>query len=145
MNKRLFFGSIVTLIVGSLIYMLFRSESLKMFSWLDAIACFEVTQNIRGITLKIVEEIPDWMLYSLPDGLWLSSYICLVLMIWKNKISKENSVWIFGMPLMAIMSEAGQFFKIIPGTFDWMDVIMYLLGTAFPLEIYRRARTNNLK
>ena len=145
MNKRLFFGSSVTLIVGSLIYLLFRSQSLKMFRWLDTIACFEVTQSIRSVTLKIVEEIPDWILYSLPDGLWLSSYVCLVLLIWKNKINNESAVWIFGMPMIAIMSEVGQFFKIIPGTFDWMDVIMYLLGTAFPLEIYRRTRTNNLK
>lgn len=84
----------------------------------------------------MVEVIPDWILYSLPDGLWLSSYICLVLMFWKNRINKVSAVWIFGMPIIAISSEAGQFFKIIPGTFDWMDVIMYLLGTLFPLMIY---------
>ena len=145
MKKQLFFGSVVTVTFGSLIYVLFRSESLKMFNWLDAIACFEVTQSIRSNTLKVVEVIPDWILYSLPDGLWLSSYVCLVLLIWKNKINSESAVWIFGMPIMAIMSEVGQFFKIIPGTFDWMDMIMYVLGTAFPLEIYRRTRTNNFK
>ncbi|MGX7666060.1 hypothetical protein [Flavobacterium pedocola] len=114
-----------------------------MFSWLDTFACLGITKSIRGITLKIVDVIPDWMLYSLPDGLWLSSYICLVLMIWKNKINKENIVWVFSVPVIAVLSEAGQFFKIIPGTFDWMDVIMYFVGTLFPFVIFRKQEQIN--
>ena len=143
MKKQLFFSSGITLTIGSLIYILFRSESLKVFAWMDALDCLKITKSIRSISLKIVDIIPNWMLYALPDGLWLSSYVCLMLMIWKNKINKENAVWIFSMPLIAILSEAGQIFSIIPGTFDWMDVVMYLLGTILPLIINRKTKTNN--
>ncbi|MCG2611803.1 hypothetical protein LZZ90_09835 [Flavobacterium sp. SM15] len=143
MKKQLFFCSGITLTIGGVIYVLFRSESLKLFVWLDKINCLEIIKSTRDRTLKITNVMPNWMLYALPDGLWLSSYVCLMLMIWKNIINKENAVWIFSMPIMAVLSEVGQFFKIFPGTFDWMDVVMYLLGTVFPLMICRKNKTNN--
>lgn len=142
MKKQLLLSSVVTLTIGSLIYILFRTESLKVFVWLDSLSCLPIAENMREFTLEMVDGVPNWMLYSLPDGLWLSSYICSMLLIWKNRITKESQGWIFCMPIIAVLSEAGQLFKIIPGTFDWMDVMMYFLGTLFPLAIYKKTKTN---
>lgn len=140
MKKQLFFSSSLTLTFGCLIYVLFRSDSLKRHVWFDKLYCLGILKDIRAVAMEFVDVVPNWMLYSLPDGLWLSSCISLILIIWKNKMTKGSLFLIFSMPVIAFLSEAGQFFKIIPGTFDWMDLAMYLLGTLFPLMIYRKMK-----
>lgn len=142
MKKQLLFSSYIILTIGCLTYVLFRSDSLRMYFRFNKLFCLQAIKSIREFTMEFVDVIPDWMLYSLPDGLWLSSCISLILIIWKNKITKGSLFWVFSMPIIAFLSEIGQFFNIIPGTFDWMDVAMYLLGTLFPLLIYWKMKTN---
>lgn len=142
MKKQLLFSSYITLTIGCLTYVLFRSDSLKMYAWFDKLYCLQAIKSMREFTMEFIDVIPNWMLYSLPDGLWLSSCISLILIIWKNKITKGSLFWVFSMLIIAVLSEMGQFFKIIPGTFDWMDVAMYFLGALFPLIIYWKMKTN---
>lgn len=80
--------------------------------------------------------MPGWFLYSLPDGLWIFSYICLILYIWKNTLTKQNLIWIFIIPFIAVFSEFAQLFKIIPGKFDNIDLLFYTLGLLLPLIIF---------
>jgi hypothetical protein len=143
-TKQLLVGHIATLCCGSLIYILFRSSSLKMFIWFERIHILDVIENIRKFTSIYSNNLPNFILYSLPDGLWLFSYVSLVLYLWKNELKSENIFWVFSVPLISIISELGQIFKIIPGTFDIIDLLMYLLGTILPFIIYKKSITNNL-
>lgn len=143
-TKQLLIGHIATLCCGSLIYILFRSSSLKMFIWFERINILDVIENIRNFTFIYSNNLPNFILYSLPDGLWLFSYVSLVLYLWKNELKSENLFWVFSVPLISIISELGQIFKIIPGTFDIIDLVMYLLGTILPFIIYKKSITNNL-
>ena len=143
-TKQLLIGHIATLCCGSLIYILFRSSSLKMFIWFERINILDVIENIRNFTFIYSNNLPNFILYSLPDGLWLFSYVSLVLYLWKNELKSENLFWVFSIPLISIISELGQIFKIIPGTFDIIDLLMYVLGTILPFIIYKKSITNNL-
>ena len=143
-TKQLLIGHIATLCCGSLIYILFRSSSLKMFIWFERINILDVIENIRNFTFIYSNNLPNFILYSLPDGLWLFSYVSLVLYLWKNELKSENLFWVFSIPLISIISELGQIFKIITGTFDIIDLLMYVLGTILPFIIYKKSITNNL-
>ena len=136
MRFQLFFGHLFTLIIGGLIYILFRVETLKMFKFFDLFSIGTQIDKIRVYTIPYSEYLPNWFLFSLPDGLWIFSYTSLVLYIWKNKLKKENIFWVFIVPFISIFSELGQIFNIIPGTFDLIDLIFYLIGFLLPFFIY---------
>lgn len=139
MKKQLFFGHVLTLIIGGLIYILFRTDSLVMFKWFAALSLDKPIEYLRDSTLTVKNHLPDWFLFSLPDGLWIFSYITLTLMIW-GKVNKQNLFWIFFIPFIAVSSELGQLFNIVPGTFDTIDLIFYIAGAVFPLVFFK----NNL-
>ena len=83
----------------------------------------EAISYLRLFTLPFYDNLPDWFLYSLPDGIWLFSYLSVLLLIWDNKISKHNIHWVLLIPSIAIFSEIGQLFEIVSGTFDITDLV----------------------
>jgi hypothetical protein len=133
-QKQLLYGHVTTLFLGGLIYFLFRSEQLIMFQWFDF---FELPlQNIRVLTLGFGRNLPDWFVFSLPDGLWIFSYITLILLIWRNKINRQNIIWIAITPLLALVFEIGQYINIVQGTFDFYDILFYIVGAILPVGLY---------
>lgn len=145
MKKQLIFGGILTLITGGMIYILFRTSSLKMFSWYQIIGLDELTNELRKFTFQFADKIPEWILFSLPDGLWIFSYVSLMLFIWKNSVSIKNIFWISIIPILAIGSEIGQLFGLVSGTFDFVDLLLYLFGMTLPFIFYYKSIKLNLK
>ena len=134
-----------TLLLGGLIYVSFRIESLRMFSWFNSINFSKVIYKIRMYSLNYESTVPDWVKYSLPDGLWLFSFISLILITWKNEINSSNLFWLIGLPLIALLSEIGQSISIIRGTFDWTDIAMYLFGFILPFIKNKKSITIKLR
>lgn len=129
----------LTILLGGFIYVFFRVESLRMFSWFNSISLYKVIIATRNYTLNYDFLIPDWVKFSLPDGLWLFSFISLILITWKNEINSSNLFWLIGLPIIALLSEIGQSISIIPGTFDWIDIAMYLIGFMLPFIINKKS------
>ena len=88
------------------------------------------------MTLTQKAFLPDWLLFSLPDGLWVFSYVSLILLLWDNRLNGYNSFWVFLIPFLAIASEFGQLLGFVSGTFDITDLIFYILGTTLPIILY---------
>ena len=141
MKRQIIIGHVFTLLLGGLIYILFRQDTLKMFSWFDNINLSTAISELRLLTAPFSGHFPNWFLYSLPDGLWLFSYLSVLLAVWDNVISKHNIYWILFMPLIAIFSEVGQFIKMVPGTFDFIDLIFYALGSSLPILIFANSKS----
>lgn len=141
MKIQIIIGHVFTLLLGGLIYILFRQDTLKMFSWFDNINVSAAISELRLCTVPLSGHFPNWFLYSLPDGLWLFSYLSVLLVVWDNVISKHNIHWLLLVPMVAIFSEIGQLFEIVPGTFDIFDLIFYLLGTVLPILIFTNSKT----
>ena len=141
MKIQIIIGHVFTLLLGGLIYILFRQDTLKMFSWFDNINVSSAISELRLCTVPLSGHFPNWFLYSLPDGLWLFSYLSVLLAVWDNVISKHNIHWLLLVPMVAIFSEIGQLFEIVPGTFDIFDLIFYLLGTVLPILIFTNSKT----
>ena len=82
--------------------------------------------SVRHITLNQIT------LYSIPDGLWIASYILMVNAI-VSKQNKNNLLfWSFLLPTIAVLFELLQIVNLIPGIFDVFDLICYIV----PLLIY---------
>lgn len=143
--NKLIFGSLFSLFLGTTIYILFRSSTLKVFSWLDLLGINILDSNIRKSAMSVSDNIPDWVLLSLPDGLWLFSYVCLMLYIWKNSVTIQNLFWISIIPVIAVGSEIAQLFGLVLGTFDLMDLLLYMLGGVLPLLIFKNSINYKLK
>jgi hypothetical protein len=94
---------------------------------------------------KLLYQAPDWFVYNLPDALWSFSFTYLVLLVWGFKISKTNCLWIFSVPLICMGYEIGQFFGIIKGTYDNIDLIFIIIAIVlsfYPL-IFKLFKSNS--
>ena len=136
MKKQLFIGHLMTLMLGGLIYLFFRVKTLLVFEWFESLNIIEFLRPIRIVTMGYSVYLPDWLLFSLPDGLWIFSYMAIILLIWRNRIKKNNVIWIFIVPLLIILIEIGQLYHVIIGTFDSVDLIFYFFGAILPILIF---------
>ena len=64
--------------IGGGIYLLWRSTTLLMFGWLKAIGLYDMVLRLRPD-----DKVDSWLVYSLPDGLWLFAYILLMGVLWR--------------------------------------------------------------
>lgn len=114
--------SLFLFFVGGMIYLMFRSESLVMFRWCEDLHIKEYVDSLR-----MPCKLPQWIVYSLPDGLWLCSYVLFVSVIWNFDL-RQGWPYVFSLPAVAIGSELAQAFGWVRGTFDWVDMVCYVLG-----------------
>lgn len=85
LKRKVEFHSIVVitpLIIGSLIYILWRSDTIRIFDWLNLIGLSITVERLRGLSMLIYPYIPEWVVYSLPNSLWAFSYAFLITIIW---------------------------------------------------------------
>ena len=124
---KIFFCSILPLFLGGMIYILFRSTSLLMFSW------FEILGVNSYITLfREHINLPakfSWIIFSLPDALWVFSFTCMMAIVWQNRLSFQSLLWIFLAPAIGILSELCQALSIVPGTFDYSDLALIIMAS----------------
>jgi hypothetical protein len=122
--------SFLLLGIGGSIYLLFRPKTLLMFKWFESLGLSEYIDRFRDMVSHIT--LNHITLYSLPDGLWLASYIIVVNTI-VSKSNKHNLLfWSFLLPFIAIVFELLQIPGVIPGVFDVFDLVCYIT----PLIIY---------
>ena len=122
--------SFLLLGIGGSIYLLFRPKTLLMFKWVESLGLSEHIDRLRDMVSNIT--LNHITLYSLPDGLWLASYIIVVNTI-VSKSNKHNLLfWSFLLPFIAIVFELLQIPGVIPGVFDVFDLVCYIT----PLIIY---------
>ena len=113
------------LFIGSLIYFLFRDKNLLMFQWVDN-SIFRTLQNYIGLGERWGMYIPDWIIYSLPDGLWAYSLSYSLFTIWRN--SKHHIPLFILISLIAVSAEFLQLYSIIPGTFCIIDITLIIVA-----------------
>ena len=120
--------SLLSFFVGGMIYLLFRTETLKMFGWARTLGMYDRLSFWRRSVS--VDGIPEFVIFALPDGLWLFSYIVAIATVWDFRM-RQCWLSIIALPVVACVSEMGQISGIVPGTFDMADMGCYLLATVF--------------
>lgn len=129
--------SFTTLFIGGVLYLMYRSECLVMFDWCKAIGIYPFIKQLRP-----QGDFDSWWFYSLPDGLWLFSYIILIGAIWTFDMRKSL---LFSVPLIviAIGSELLQIPHIVRGTFDIIDLLCYIAGSVIGFFYIKKLNKNN--
>ena len=111
------------LFIGGGLYLMCRSERLVMFDWCKAIGIYPLIQQLRP-----KGNFDSWLVYSLPDGLWLFSYIILMGAIWAFDM-RQSLLCSAPLIVIAIGSEVLQLPHIVRGTFDVIDLLCYIAGS----------------
>ena len=119
---KIIFG-LLFLFCGCSIYLLFRSETLNIYQWCNEVGMSGHVDLLRCAVLGWA--VPDFVKYSIPDGLYCAAYILMIDAIWggQNGLSKYLIVSII--PIAAIICEILQYFGNAKGTFDVCDLICY--------------------
>lgn len=124
------FVGILLLLVGGSIYLLFRDTSLLMFRWCDYFHLSDVVANIRFYMSNIL--VNDFVRYNLPDGLWVLAYMLIIDVLKNNEQRFMKLWWVLYLPTIALISEIMQLTSLIEGTFDYLDLLCYLI----PIILY---------
>lgn len=95
---------------------------------------FEVLNKLGGsTTVDIVRSkvehvhLPDFVVYSLPAGLWTASYLMAMCLCTKQLNKKMRLSLALPLPISAVVLEFMQLFGLCPGTFDIYDVVCYVI------------------
>ena len=114
--------------VGGWIYLLFRTETLLMFRWADAIGLLGFIERQREMWGHWGAALPDWVLFSLPDGVWVYVATAFFGRLWRSGPWVPHVCWTGMASFLAIGGELAQWVGWIPGTFDWVDVLLYVVA-----------------
>lgn len=106
---KIFVNIILPLVIGTLIYAFFR--------------------GIPLINMQALSDLnpPQFIIYNVPDALWFYALLSSVIFIWEYKASKNFIGWFVFVVLLCLLSEIFQLMKLIPGTFDYKDLIVYII------------------
>jgi hypothetical protein len=101
---------------GSAIYLMFRDSNILAFRLFDVLG---VSLPNRFDPGRVVNPV----LCSLPDGLWVFAFASWMRLIWSR-----HGFWCNLPACIALGSEIGQLFQVVPCTFDVLYVMFYSLG-----------------
>ena len=106
-----------------------------MFVWFDQVGLSAAVDIVRVRGQAAMTYLPQWVLLSLPNALWLASGLMVLDSIWGAESPTEKRLWLLALWCLAVGAEFGQSLRIIPGTFDWQDVgIMVIVGCCVHLK-----------
>ena len=123
---RKFLHIILPLVIGGIIYILFRSDTIL----LNRIFGLKIIANIDSLN-----PIAKILIFSFPNALWTYSLTSLLIVIWKGSLKIEAIKWYFVGILFPILIEFGQLAGFIIGTFDYFDLIFIVVAFIFSIYI----------
>jgi hypothetical protein len=118
----------IPLWIGGWIYLLFRTESLLMFRWAETLGWLDFVQDQRTQWGPLRALLPGWVLYSLPDGVWVYVSTAFFGRLWRTGPLIPHLFWTGIASALALGGEFGQALGMVPGTFSWPDVLLYVLA-----------------
>lgn len=120
---------IILILFGSSCFIyLFNRENIILYDWLN----LNSLQNFELFNV-FTFNIPKWIVYNLPDGIWTMTMTYAILYIWNFRITKMNVFWIILPFILAFSIEFGQQLKLINGTYDTKDLVFIFIGYIIPL------------
>ena len=131
MTKKIIIGTL-PVIFGGLIYLTYRTDDLIMFGWFSKIGLSDTIDFLRSSQYLQNLTIPSWIKFSLPDALWLFSFNYVLMTLWNFNLNRQSAFWLLFAPAIGLFSEIGQLIKLVPGTFDLVDLALMLIATLIP-------------
>jgi hypothetical protein len=135
--------SAVSVFLGGVIYILYRPEKAGFFKVFDFIGLEKWSDLVREKTISVGQYLPEWFVYTLPNGLWAFAYSLLIMTIWRRSKSLLKYFWFATIPVLIFGFELLQSTGTIPGTFATGDIISGFAGIIagiLTIKIYRHEK-----
>jgi len=129
-------AALLAMLVGGLLYLLYRPTSLLMFRWFEALGLDSAVEQLRAVATQHPRP-PAWAINSLPHALWLLSGLLLFAWIWRGRAGSAASAWMGVLVAFAAGGEIGQWCGLVPGTFDPIDLALVVAACIAFLAIAR--------
>ena len=120
--------STLAILLGGMVYIFFRPADFIFFRWIRAAGFERWLSHARHKAQSLDLFLPDWIIVSLPSGLWAFSYALLIASMWAKNRSWLRYYWMSSVPLLVMGFELLQYPDIIPGTFCFQDLVMGMTG-----------------
>ncbi|MDR1626066.1 MAG: hypothetical protein LBT33_05945 [Spirochaetia bacterium] len=95
-----------------------------MFGWVDSLGLGGVFAWMRGYFNPLGKALPSILIYNLPDGLWFLAGALFIRSIWLAD-KKWRRVYLYLFYFAAVLEEILQALAVIPGTFDFLDLLAF--------------------
>lgn len=132
---KIFAHVFLPLLAGLSIYMLFRAQSLIIFDWFVGTGLWEFVELLRARSAALNDLIPGFMIFSLPDALWVYSLTSLMLIIWNGSGGTSRLIWISLGLILGAGAEIGQLLGLVRGTFDAVDLLLCIVAAVASLVL----------
>jgi hypothetical protein len=132
-NPNFIINVIFPIVLGLIIYLLYRDTSLLVFDWISYIYLDDLIFRVRDYLEPYKLITNGFIIYTLPDGLWSYSLTYVMCLIWFDIKNKIKYFMISIGIIFGVFLELGQLFNLIQGTFDINDLIVSIL---FPVIAY---------
>lgn len=119
---------LVALLVGAIIYIFMRQHEPKFFALFTEIGLDNWINSVRQDTLYSSSTLPNWVVFSLPNGLWAFAYSLIITTIWAESKSKIRYFWLATIPVLVLGFEVLQLTETIRGTFCIQDMVSGIVG-----------------
>ena len=123
-----------------MMYIYFRPDTLKMFHFFKYIGVLDILENMKSDP----SIVSLWVLYNLPDGVWLFAYSILIGCIWNFKI-KDCWMFILVMPFICIPHEILQGLGVMHGIAGFAYIFIVDKIAFQRVERVERRRTSSAK
>lgn len=119
MRKEIYIA-ISLLVIGSLVYFLFRQD-VVFLSWIsrDVLSVFHISVDTNDNIFIYM------LLYCLPDALWYMAL--LIFQVSFVQYGRINKLLFRVSVILPFVGEILQLFHYIPGTYDFFDVVVYVI------------------
>jgi hypothetical protein len=118
-----FFGHVIfPLVAGVVSYVAWRTTEVRIVMWLP-----------RGFSRALRETVgripmPEIVVGSLPDLAWAWAFGATLSLVWRGRAWRDKRLWLGAGAIFALGVEVGQAARVIPGTFDVVDLLAVGLG-----------------
>lgn len=126
------------LVLGGLIYVIARPTTLLLFRWLETLGLEGAVSALRTATVGLVSCLPDFVVYSAPNGLW-SYALCVSGYLRSRNSRAPMDAWVPLAVAASVMPEMAQLVHLLPGTFDPLDLTACVAGVLAAGVLFRRA------
>jgi hypothetical protein len=135
--KRILFPAFLFVIAGGFIYVFFRPTPAIFFSIFKpfGLECF--LKSLRSFSPGLTPFLPQWAVYSLPQGLWALAYAMIIAGMWLNKSTIFRYFWLSTIPILVLGFELLQYTGLIGGTFCLQDIVFGLGGMFIGIILIR--------
>ena len=124
------------MLLGGVIYLLWRPTDILMFRWIQSIGLENKLIFLRDQYALEFDGNWSWVKNSLPFALWLTSSVLMFHGVWGPVKSKPAVIWSTIFIVGSVFSEFSQKCKLLPGTYDPTDlIVIFCIGVFYYLVL----------